>query len=88
MLGALIGDISGSRYEHHNIKTKKFDLLNHYCRPTDDSIMSLAIANAILDCNGTYTLLGKKSVLRMQELGRKYQNAGYGGHFRHWLKDG
>lgn len=51
MLGALIGDIAGSRFEWHNIKTKDFELLTAVgrCRPTDDSIMSLAIAKAILN---------------------------------------
>ena len=51
MLGALIGDIAGSRFEWHNIKTKDFDLLTSIgrCRPTDDSIMSLAVAKAILN---------------------------------------
>ena len=43
MLGAIIGDISGSRFEWDNIKTKKFALLTDGCHPTDDSIMTLAI---------------------------------------------
>ena len=45
MLGALIGDIAGSRFEWHNIKTKDFELLTSggRCRPTDDSVMSIVI---------------------------------------------
>lgn len=87
MLGAIIGDISGSRFEWNNIKSKDFEFLSHIkgCKPTDDSIMSLAVAQAILDCKGNYDGLGKRTVLRMQELGRKYPYAGYGGHFRGWL---
>ena len=49
MLGAIIGDIVGSRFEWSNIKTKEFDFLTHSCFFTDDSVMSLAIAKAILE---------------------------------------
>ena len=85
MLGAIIGDIVGSRFEWHNNKSKDFDFLTYRCRPTDDSIMSLAIAKAILnskDINEVRT----NSVAYMQELGRKYPDAGYGGHFSSWLR--
>ena len=87
MLGALIGDIAGSRFEWNNIKTKDFELLTAIgrCRPTDDSIMSLAVAKAILNCNGDYTHLDRQAVSCMQELGRKYPNAGYGGKFHRWI---
>ena len=87
MLGALIGDIAGSRFEWHNIKTKDFELLTAMgrCRPTDDSIMSLAVAKAILDCNGDYSGLEQRAVSCMQKLGRKYPHAGYGGKFHKWI---
>lgn len=87
MLGALIGDIAGSRFEWHNIKTKDFELLTAVgrCRPTDDSIMSLAIAKAILNCKGDYTNLDRQAVSCMQELGRRYPHAGYGGKFYKWI---
>lgn len=87
MLGALIGDIAGSRFEWHNIKTKDFELLTAMgrCRPTDDSIMSLAVAEAILCCDGNYSGLEKQAVSWMQKLGRKYPHAGYGGKFHKWL---
>jgi len=84
MLGAILGDIAGSRFEWNNIKTKDFDLLTYKCRPTDDSVMSLAIAKAILDDTAD---LGKSAVKWMQTLGQKYPDAGYGGHFRRWLTD-
>ena len=58
MLGAIIGDIVGSRFEWNNIKTKEFDFLTYKCFATDDSIMSLAVAQAILDCKGHYNFLG------------------------------
>ncbi len=87
MLGAIIGDIVGSRFEWHNIKTKKFDFLTHSCKVTDDSVMSLAIAKAIIISDSNYERLGSFAINSMQELGRKYPHAGYGGHFRQWLCD-
>lgn len=85
MLGAIIGDIVGSRFEWNNIKTKEFDFLTYKCFFTDDSIMSLAIAKAILDCKGEYSNLSKLAVSCMQEIGRPYPDCGYGGMFREWM---
>ena len=87
MLGAIIGDIAGSRFEWNNIKSKDFELLSHEkrCRPTDDSIMTLAVAQAILDCHGDYRSLSQYAVRRMQEFGRCYPRAGYGGSFYNWI---
>ena len=89
MLGAIIGDIAGSRFEWHSIKTKDFELLTSIgrCRPTDDSIMSLAVAKAILNCKGDYSGLEQESVICMQKYGRKYPHAGYGGKFHKWIYD-
>ena len=85
MLGAIIGDIVGSRFEWNNIKTKDFDFLTYKCSATDDSIMSLAVAQAILDCKGNYANLGNAVVSRMQEIGRPYPNCGFGGMFYQWI---
>ncbi len=49
MLGAIIGDMSGSRFEWDNIKTKNFELLNEECFPTDDSIMTVAITGSMAE---------------------------------------
>ena len=89
MLGAIIGDIVGSRFEWLNIKEKEFEFMSHIkgCRPTDDSIMTLAIAQSILDSKDAPEDLSKNAVKRMQEFGRKYPRAGYGGRFRQWLID-
>lgn len=87
MIGALIGDIAGSRFEVRNHKSKEFRLFDRHCHPTDDSIMSLAVAKAILECGGDYSDLSAKAVSCMQELGRIYKNAGYGGTFIHWLQE-
>lgn len=86
MLGAIIGDIAGSRFEWQNIKSKDFELLTHLhgCKPTDDSIMSLAIAQAILEYSDA-DALSQGAVRCMQKLGQKYPHAGYGGHFQRWL---
>lgn len=85
MLGSIIGDIVGSRFEHHNIKSKKFHLFASSCRATDDSIMSLAVAKAIIECKGDYVVLGDVAVRCMQEVGRNYPYCGFGGMFKRWL---
>jgi len=85
MLGAIIGDIAGSRFEFHNHRSKEFDLFAKDCFVTDDSVMTLAVAKAILSCKGDWELLGNNTVKFMQSLGRKYPHCGYGGMFRKWL---
>ena len=85
MLGAIIGDIVGSRFEWQNNRSKNFDFLTHKCFFTDDSVMSLAIAKAILNCNGNYDDLSKQAVFAMQSVGRHYPNCGYGGSFYNWM---
>lgn len=87
MFGAIIGDIVGSRFEWRNRKSKDFEFLSHTkgCRPTDDSIMTFAVAQAILDCGNNYDMLSQHAVTRMQEFGHRYPYAGYGGKFIRWL---
>lgn len=86
MLGAIIGDTVGSRFEWHNHRSKDFDFLTYKCEPTDDSIMTLAIAKAILKSEGKVNKLPDLAVRYMQQLGRLYQDAGYGGAFREWIR--
>ncbi|NMB29785.1 MAG: ADP-ribosylglycohydrolase, partial [Clostridiaceae bacterium] len=69
MLGAIIGDIVGSRFEFNNHKSKEFEFMTQQCEVTDDSIMTLAIADAIMACQGDFTELGQKVVSSMQRLG-------------------
>ena len=78
MMGAIIGDIVGSRFEWHNYRHKDFTLFHPKCHPTDDSIMTLAVAKAILAARPGYEDLPAKAVAAMQELGRKYPKAGFG----------
>jgi len=77
MIGAIAGDIIGSVYEHYPIKTKNFPLFHPQCRFTDDTVLTIAIAKAILN-DRNYL----KAVL---EFGRRYPHAGYGGAFIRWL---
>lgn len=85
MLGAIIGDIVGSRFEWNNHRSKKFELFTSACEPTDDSIMTLAIAKALLSCKGDYTDLGEKAVYWMRKIGQPYPSCGYGGRFYEWM---
>jgi type I restriction enzyme M protein len=88
MLGAIIGDIVGSRFEfvEEDNRGKNFALFTKSCRFTDDSCMTLAIAKALFLCKGDYGKLRQKTISCMQELGRAYPKAGYGYDFYHkWL---
>lgn len=85
MLGAIIGDISGSRFEWNNYRAKDFELLTYKCHLTDDSIMSFAVAKAILESHLERDSLSELAVKNMRELGRAYPDAGYGGGFKRWL---
>lgn len=86
MIGAIIGDIVGSPYEWDNIRRKDFELFDEAeCVPTDDSVMSLAIAKALLESKCDYSDLGEKAIAYMQKLGRLYPDAGYGGMFFQWI---
>lgn len=85
MIGAIIGDISGSRFERNNIKTKDFELLNDKCLFTDDSVMSLAICEALMRSRRNFTQLSEQAAVCMQEIGRPYTDCGYGGYFYQWM---
>lgn len=85
MLGAIIGDIVGSRFEFNNLRSKEFELFTKECVPTDDSIMSLAVAKAIMENKDGHGQLSDLAVKYMRELGQEYPDAGYGGRFGLWL---
>lgn len=78
MWGAVSGDIIGSVYEHRPVKTKDFALFSSGSRFTDDSVLTMAIADSLV--NGRSY---RESVL---EWGRQFPFAGYGGSFIEWLK--
>jgi len=88
MFGAFIGDIIGSRFEFdRSPKTTEFDLFTEECEFTDDTVMTVAVANALIEAGidaGEDTV--KDLLIRyMKEYGRKYPGAGYGGRFCDWL---
>lgn len=85
MLGAIIGDIVGSRFEFNNHKSKAFDLFGPGCFATDDSIMTLAVAKAIMMCAGRWEQLSGQAVIQMQRIGRKHPDCGFGGMFSRWV---
>lgn len=78
MKGAVIGDIIGSAYEFNNIATKDFPLFSARSCFTDDTVMTCAVAKALLEPERDVS-----SVL--QQVGRCYPNAGYGARFIYWL---
>lgn len=83
MLGALIGDIVGSRFEFNNIKTKKFQLFHHDCSVTDDSVMSVAVAEM---CLKGFVPNNKDGIIKtFKKWGKKYPYAGYGSRFINWV---
>lgn len=82
LLGAVIGDIVGSTREWHNVKTEDFELVPRGSRFTDDSVMTLAVAEWLM---GDSQHQSETLVKCMQHWGRKYPHAGYGGMFRQWL---
>jgi len=79
MLGAAIGDIVGSIYEGEPIKTKDFPLFGANACFTDDTVCTVAVADALL--------AGRDPAASLRDWGQRYQNAGYGGYFRQWLQD-
>ena len=90
MYGAILGDIIGSPYEFdRGNKSKDFPLFSRNSRFTDDSVMTLAVADAFLSLppEASEVEIRRFLVRSMQTYGRKYPYAGYGGMFRRWLKD-
>lgn len=82
MLGAIIGDIVGSCYEFNSIKTTEFELFQSHSRYTDDSVMTMAVAEWLLeDPMHTHEVLEDKMV----KYGNLNTDVGFGPHFLQWL---
>ena len=79
LLGAIAGDVIGSVYEFHSVKSVDFQLFNKYSRFTDDTVMTVA--------NADWILTGDNLLGIMQDYGNRYINAGYGGMFYSWLRE-
>ncbi len=88
MLGAIIGDIVGSIYEFDNIKTKDFELFDKNCMFTDDTVVTMAVAEALIDFNGDIDAFKTSLVETMHKYGKLYPDVGYGGHYLFWLESG
>lgn len=78
MIGAIAGDIVGSVYEWNNIKRKDFPLFGDRCFFTDDSILTVALADTIMT--------GTPYVDNLKKFYRWYPNGGYGGSFHVWAQ--
>ncbi|WP_045221972.1 ADP-ribosylglycohydrolase family protein [Desulfonatronum thioautotrophicum] len=79
MIGAIAGDIVGSVYEWNNIKTKDFPLFAQNARFTDDTVLTVALADSILT--------GTPYVENLRRFYHLYPEAGYGGSFHRWAND-
>lgn len=80
IFGAIIGDIVGSRFERHNCKSTTFDLFTEKSKPTDDTIMTLAVAE--------WLTTGLDLGCLLYKWGNAYPKAGYGRLFQNWLSEG
>ena len=78
MLGAIAGDVIGSRFEHARIKSKDFELFSKQSVFTDDTVHTLALADSLLN-SVSYEI-------KLREYFQYYPNAGYGGRFRRWAR--
>lgn len=88
MYGAILGDIIGSPFEFdRGDKTKDFKLFSRRSHFTDDSVMTLAVCEALLKVGQDATVkeIEDAVISSMQSWGRRYPHAGYGGYFRRWL---
>lgn len=88
MYGAILGDIIGSPFEFdRGDKTKDFKLFSRRSHFTDDSVMTLAVCEALLKVGQDATVkeIEDAVISSMQSWGRRYPHEGYGGYFRRWL---
>ena len=85
MIGAILGDVVGSRFEFRNHLSKDFDFLTRGCRFTDDTVMTCAVAQGLLDSREDYSDLSEKTVAAMQWIGQQFPHCGYGARFIHWM---
>ena len=81
MIGAIIGDVVGSRFEFNNIKTKDFELITKDSQFTDDTVLTVAVMDFLLHSE---IKCGESATKYLQKWARKYPYAGYGGMFYQW----
>lgn len=91
MVGALIGDAVGSRYEFYNTRTKDFNLFHPVCTFTDDTVCTIAVAKTLIDHYPIDYSLKNLEVIKndliknLIDFGKRYPNVGYGPRFYNWL---
>ena len=86
MLGAIFGDIVGSAYEFRNTHDYNFELITDRSEFTDDTVMTLAVARAIMESRSKSDEEIKEALIdSMKEFGEKYPDIGYGGMFLGWV---
>ena len=82
MLGAIFGDIVGSAFEFHPTRDMALPLLSQGSKPTDDTFMTLAVAQALMETKGqSGEVICEALVRHMRSFGRRYPNGSYGGMF-------
>ena len=87
MYGAILGDIIGSPYEFDmGNKSKDFPLFSKKSTYTDDTVMTIAVADAFLGAPAEEEAIRQRLIASMQRFGKLYPYAGYGGMFRCWLE--
>lgn len=88
MYGAILGDIIGSPYEFDmGNKRKDFPLFSEESEFTDDTVMTIAVAEAFMDARGSRDLdwIRRRLIKGLHKYGKRYPDAGYGGRFGMWL---
>ena len=87
MLGAFLGDISGSRFEFGGIKSKVFRLFTDECVPTDDSVLTAAVAETCMGADlHDEEAFKQRLAWELKRFARAYPDAGYGGAFARWVR--
>ena len=85
LFGAIIGDIVGSRFEWHNIKTKQFELFTDRCDFTDDTVETVAVADALIKAKKNSSDLSTETIKSLVHFCNAFTGRGYGDLFVHWV---
>ncbi len=87
MIGAIVGDIVGSRFEFDNIKSKDFELFTRDCCFTDDTVLTIAVGKAMREVGKNPAALKKRLISVFHDFGERYPDVGYGGRYADWLEN-
>lgn len=92
MIGSMCGDIIGSVFEWYNVKNEEFDLFSRESHFTDDTVMTVAVADKLLCCENQHGLLSDSAVTkeyaaRFRQYYARYPDAGFGLMFSDWAKN-